>query len=120
VIKFLFKLAVIALLANATWQIVLVYSDHYKFRDAVEQAAQYGSALSIDQLRQRVMDLATQYDVPLAPESFTLTRNGTHTVVDGSYKRSVQLVPTVSYSWPFTWHVDAIRPPTPSELAQPK
>ena len=107
-IKLLLKLGVVALLANAAWQAAVVYAAHYKFRDAVESASQYGSALSIDQLRQRVVDLAAQYDVPEDPDSISVVRDGTHTVIEGSYTRSVQLVPFPSYSyrWPFTWHVD--------------
>jgi hypothetical protein len=121
VIKFLLKLAVIALLANAAWKVAVVYSAHYRFREAVREAAQYGSALSIDQLRQRVVDIGTEYDVPAGADTFTLSRDGGHTIIDGSYARPVVLVPTFSsYSWPFTWHIDATKPPTLGELLPPK
>ena len=119
-IKPLLKLAVIALIANAAWQVAAVYITHYKFRDAVQSAAQYGTALSIDQIRQRVLDLATEYDVPSPADSFTVSRDGAHTLIDGSYTRPVSLAPTLSYPWPFTWHVDATKPPTPGELLPPK
>jgi hypothetical protein len=121
VIKFLLKLALIAFLGNAAWQVIVVYSAHYRFRDAVSQAAQYGSALSVDQLRQRVVDIGTEYDVPAGADTFTLSRDGGHTIIDGSYTRPVVLVPTLSaYSWPLTWHIDATRPPAPGELVPPK
>jgi hypothetical protein len=116
VIKFLLRLALVALVANATWQAFVVYSAHYRFTDAVESASQYGAALTTEELRQRVVDLAKQYGVPERADSISVMRDGTHTVIDGSYARPVQLIPFPSYSydWPFTWHVDTTTTKTPT------
>ena len=112
-IKLVLKLAVVALLANATWQLFSAYSAHYRFVDAVESSTQFGSKQSDDQMRERVLELAMQYDVPVTEDTFTLLRQDKHTTIDGSYTRPVDLFPGVVYPWPFTWHVDTFTLPAP-------
>ena len=41
-LKFLIKLAVAALIANATWRLASVYIQFYRFQDAVTEVAQFG------------------------------------------------------------------------------
>jgi len=106
VVKSLLKLIAAALVANATWHLFVVYSAHYRFRDAVEAAAQFGVSQSDAQLGARVLELAAQYDVPAAPGSFMVQRANKHTLIDGAYTRRVDLFPGFSYPWSFSWHVD--------------
>ncbi len=106
--KAILKLVLVALIANATWHLFTAYTTHYKFRDAVEAASQYGSAETETQLRERVLALGDQYDVPIATDSFTIRRENQHTIIDGSYSRPVDLLPGYSYSWRFSWHVDTL------------
>jgi len=107
VIKLLLKLAVVALIANATWRIGSAYATHYRFTDAVQATTQFRGSKTDEQIRARVLDLASQYDLPLADEAVTVrTENTNHTVVDGSYAKSIDLVPGYTYRWPFKFHVD--------------
>ena len=48
--KVLLKLAIVALLANATWHVWGVYAAHFKFKDAVQSASQYSGARSDQEL----------------------------------------------------------------------
>jgi hypothetical protein len=105
-VKTLIKLAIVALVANATWHLLIAYTAYYKFKDGVESAAQFSNGRSEDQLRSRILELASQFDVPVTEANFTLQREGNHTVVDGSFVRRVDLLPFYSYPWPFAWHVD--------------
>ena len=105
-IKFILKLAVAALVANAAWHLLTPYTAYYRFKDSVEAASLHGSDQTEERLRQRVLELAAQFDVPVTAGSFTLRRDHGHTIVDGSYTRSVELLPGFSYPWLFTWHVD--------------
>jgi hypothetical protein len=105
--KLAVKLLIVALLANAAWHLMTAYTAHYRFKDALEESAQYGIDLSDDQLRQRVVDLMDQFGIPAGADSFTLQREDKHTIIDGSYTRSVDLLPGYSRPWPFNWHVDA-------------
>jgi hypothetical protein len=106
--KLIVKLVIVALIANAVWHVVSAYTAHYRFKDAIEESATYGIALSDEQLRQRVVDLMAQFDIPADAGSFTLRREDKHTVIDGSYTRTVDLLPGYSRPWPFDWHVDTL------------
>jgi hypothetical protein len=104
--KVLLKLALVALLANATWHIWGVYAAHFKFKDAVQSASQYNGARSEQELRNRILELAEQYDVPVTDASFTIRREFNHTITDGSYIRPVEFLPGFRYPLTFNWHVD--------------
>jgi len=112
-VKTLVKLAFVAVLANATWHLGVAYSEHYKFKDAVAETTEYGTGQSEEQLSERVLSLAAEFDVPITREDFTLKRIEAHTVVDGAYQRTIEFAPGFSYPWPFTWHVDTVKPLSP-------
>jgi hypothetical protein len=108
-LKLLVKLALVALIANAVWRIGSAYIQFYRFTDAVTQAAQFGTERSRADLPQRVAQLASEYDVPLSVNDFTVQRDDrNHTVIDGSYTQPVDLAPGYRYAWPFTLHVDVL------------
>lgn len=113
-LKFIVKLALAALVAHAAWRLGTAYLQFYRFTDAVTQAAQFGSEKSRAEIASRVMELASEYDVPLAEGAVTVRRDDrNHTYVDGSYVRPVSLAPGYSYAWPFTIKVDVftVKPP---------
>jgi hypothetical protein len=106
--KTLIKLALVALVANATWHLLVVYSAHYKFKDAVLYAAEFRGNKTDEQLKQEVLGIAAQAELPIDEEHLTVRRlDETHTSVDTGYTRTVELLPGVTYPWPFTVHVDA-------------
>jgi len=104
--KVLLKLAIVAILANATWHIWGVYAAHFKFKDAVQSSSQYMGARSEQELHSRILELAEQYDVPVTGANFTIRRDQNHTITDGSYVRPVELFPGFSYPLTFSWHSD--------------
>jgi len=104
--KLIVKLLIVVVAANAVWHLMTAYIAHYRFTDALEESATYGIDLSDDQMRQRVVDLMTQFDIAADADSFTLRREDKHTIIDGSYLRTVDLLPGYSRPWPFKWHVD--------------
>ena len=107
-IKLILKLAVVALLANASWRVGGAYVSHYKFEDSVQQAALFRGTKSDDVLRQRIFELASDFDIPVTEDQVTLTTSNHHTIVDGSYTRIIELAPGFTYPWEFTFHVDAL------------
>jgi hypothetical protein len=114
-LKLLIKLALAALVANAAYRLGTAYLSYYRFTDAVTQSAQFGTDRSRDELRRRVLELASQYDVPLTEDGFTIRRTDTnHTIVDGGYTQPVDLLPGYRYPWPFTVRVDVFTVKTPS------
>ena len=114
-LKLLIKLALAALVANAAYRLGTAYLSYYRFTDAVAQTAQFGSDRSRAQLHRRVIELASQYDVPLAEDGFTIRRDENHTIVDGGYTQPVDLLPGYRHPWPFTVHIDVftVKPPNP-------
>jgi hypothetical protein len=108
-LKLLVKVALAALIANAGWRLGSAYMQFYRFTDAVTQTAQFGNERSRADLPQRIVELASQYDVPLTVDDFTVKRDGrNHTLIDGSYKEPLDLAPGYRYLWPFTVHVDVL------------
>ena len=108
-IKLLIKLAIAAFIAHAAWRGAIVYGAYYRFKDAVEQEAQFGPEKSDADLHVRVLELAAQYDVPLEDDGFTIHHVQNHTVVDGSFDSPIELFPGYKKPWPFTFHVDTFR-----------
>ena len=107
-IKLILKLAIVALVANATWRVGSAYVAHYKFEDSVQQAALFRGKQTDDMLRQRIFALASDYDIPITEEDVTLTSAEHHTIVDGDYTRTIEIVPGFEYPWPFKFHIDTL------------
>jgi len=104
--KSIIKLLIAALIANATWRIGTEYLSYYKFKDSVRELTQHRAAKTETQLRERILQIANQYDIPLAEESLTITQVNNHTVVEGSYVKPIEVVPTFRFDWPFQFHID--------------
>jgi hypothetical protein len=105
-LKLLVKLAVVALVANAAWHVMVVYTAFYKFKDAVQQTTQFGNDKSIERLKARIAGLASDYDVPIGEDDLTIRREAQHTIVDGSYSKTIDLFPGYSRPWTFEIHTD--------------
>jgi len=105
--KLLIKLAFTALIANAAFRLGTEYLTHYKFRDTVREAAMYRAG-SDDELRQRVMETAASYSIPLKEDAFTIRRDSGQAFIQGSYTKPIELVPGFPYSWRFDWEIEAI------------
>jgi hypothetical protein len=105
-IKLLIKLAIVALVANAAWHVMAAYTSYYKFKDAVQQTTQFGNDKNLDQIKARVLALASDYDLPIGDDDLTVKREMLHTIVDGSYVKTIDLAPGYSRPWTFTFHTD--------------
>ena len=108
-IKLILKLVVVALVANASWRVGSAYVSHYKFQDAVQQSALFRGNKTDEALRQRIFELASDYDIPVDPEDVTLKTSEHQTTVDGSYTRVIELAPGFKYPWEFTFHIDTLQ-----------
>jgi len=108
-LKQIVKLALAALIANAAWRLGTAYMQFYRFTDAVTQTAQFATERSREDLPRRIIELASEYDVPLSADDLKVQRDGrSHTLVDGSYVLPIDLAPGYRYPWPFTIHVDVL------------
>jgi hypothetical protein len=106
VIKTIVKLALAALLAHAVWVLFVVYSAHYRLRDAVANASQFRGQMTDAQLHDRILELAKDYDVPVTDDGLTIRHELNHTIVESSYTRPVNFFPGFTYPVPFKLAVD--------------
>ena len=84
-LKLLIKLALAGLIANAAWRMGSTYLSFYRFKDAVSETAEYSKGKSDAELEQRILEIASNYDVPLTDDKVTVRRQDEHTLVEGSY-----------------------------------
>jgi hypothetical protein len=105
-IKFLIKLAIVVLIANAAWRVGSAYLTFYKFEDAVRGTIQFRGLKTDADLRKRILELATQADIPLADDALAVKRENTRTIVDGWYEQGVEVVPGYTRTFSFTVHLD--------------
>jgi hypothetical protein len=109
--KTILKLIVVAVVANASWHAWLVYSSYFRFKDAIEVELSRPNETD-DELREKILDIASDYDVPLDDNGFTLRRESPdvgeqHTIVEGSYSNIVDVLPGVSVPVKLPFHVEA-------------
>jgi hypothetical protein len=107
VIKLLFKLAVVALLANGAYHIGSEYLTYIRFRDAIRDAAMF-KAKNDPELIARIVDLASQYEVPLDEENLTIEREDRKVTVEGWYDKPIEVVPNYEYPWHFGLSLEVI------------
>jgi hypothetical protein len=107
-IKLIIKLAIVALIANASWRLGTAYMSHYKFTDSVHQTTLFRGKQSDEVLRRRIFELAADFDIPVHEEDVTLRTQDHHTIVDGQYIREIELAPGFIYPWSFSFHTDTL------------
>jgi hypothetical protein len=115
-IRLILKLIVVALVANAIWHLFGAFAPHYRLVDAVQSVAQFRGDLTDDALSDRVLQLASQYDVPISEDQVKVTHTEVHTTIDISYIRPIELAPRMFRQWPFSAHIETVnaRPPAPN------
>ena len=106
--KTILKLVVVALVANAAWHLFGAYAPHYRLVDGAQTAAQFRGDLTDAGLRDKVLFLAGQLDVPVGEDDIKVTHDLAHTAIDISYNRTIELLPGFKRSWPFTAHVETL------------
>lgn len=107
-IRLIIKLAIAALVANAAWRVGSAYVSFYRFKDAVTETAQFGGDKSEDQLRQRVLELAAEYELPVTEDGVTVRKEETRTYMAGAYTQRIEVVPGYRYPWVFSWNIETL------------
>ena len=105
-IKVGIKLGIVALIVNATWNVYVAYSAFYKFRDSVTVVAQNRGDKTDAQVREDVLALAADSDIPVTPDGVVVKREGIATKVKAEYTREIDLLPGRKYPWPFSFEVN--------------
>ena len=119
--KAIIKLIIVVLMLNALWRVGSAYASYYRFKDSIRAAA-IAEEKSDVVLRQKIVELASTYDVAVSEEDIFIRRDQHHTYVDSAYKTPVAVLPWYVYDWPFNVNVDAfVITPSPElrELVKP-
>jgi len=108
-LKLIVKLAAVWLVGAATYHVGSAYLQFYQFKDAATELAQFAGDRPVAELRRRVLDLASQYDIPLEEGALRVRRDDRHhTYIDGDYEAPIDLLPRYQYPWPFSLHIDVL------------
>ena len=66
---------------------------HYQFVDAIQEAMLFASSRTEDQIAERVMELAEDYEIPLEPTNLSVQRAAYQIIIDAPYTDTVDLLP---------------------------
>jgi hypothetical protein len=99
----LIKLVVAALILNAAARAGSVAFNHYKFVDAAKEAMVFAPNATDAQLVQAVARIAREHKVPIDADDIALRHEGPDIIVEFSYTRDVNLVPSFyTKTWTFS------------------
>jgi hypothetical protein len=104
--KAFLKFVLVAIFANALWQVSTGLSPYYKFKDAVLEAASV-TGRSENDLRQKIVELASMYGMAVTAEMITFQPGEHHTIVEASFTQPISVFPGVQVPWPLNMYVDA-------------
>jgi len=110
VIRTIIKLALVALVANALVHAVPVYWSHFKFKDAVAEAARFSGKRSEQEVQERVLSIANRFDIPIGIGDIRVRKNGETTVVETSYDTKIEYFPGRIYPVHFDLKVEGVPP----------
>lgn len=97
---------------------------HYSFVDAVQEAMLFASSRTEDQIADKVMEIAGDYQIPLDPNRLSVQRLPFQIDIEAPYTEQVNLLPGIySRPWDFTAAVhvrllEDTRPRIPTPRAQ--
>jgi hypothetical protein len=105
-LRFVVRLAIVGLLANAVWRVGFEYLAYYRFQDGVRNVIEHGG-LPDPVLQQHIQSLARSFDIPVGEDEPAIHHDGEELAVEGRYEKAILLAPGYSYPWAFAWAVRA-------------
>jgi hypothetical protein len=109
-VRTVIRLALVALVVHAGVRTLPVFWTHFKFKDAVEDMTMFSVKQTEREVADRVMEIATRMDVPLARENLQVHRAQGITYVDATYVGQLEYFPQRYYPWEFTLDVRTTPP----------
>jgi hypothetical protein len=98
-LKRLIELVIAVVFVYAGWHAGVAYFHYYQFTDAISELALFAGKSTEDELRQRVLQLAGQYEIPLEPDAVTIHTGAEVTQITAPYTQPVNLLPNYIYNW---------------------
>jgi len=107
-LKRLIELVIAVVIIYAGWHVGVAYLHYYQFNDAIGELALFAGRSSEDQLKDRVMKLAQQYQIPLDSEAMTVHTDDEVTQITAPYTEAVKLLPNYTYDWKLEPKADVV------------
>jgi hypothetical protein len=118
--KTLIKLLIAAAIVHASWKGGTAYWRFYQLRDAAQDLALFGASKSAAEVRNSVVEVANELNLPIEPDKVAVRREPNHTYVTTSYVERVELVPGFFYPWEFKLDVDVLTMTAPKDAQLPE
>ena len=97
----LIKLVIAALVLHGAWKVGSAYWTYYNFEDDLRQMTQFAGQGSDAVLRDRVMVIARDRQIPLDSESVRVSRPPGQLVIEAAYTDQILILPLFRYPWQF-------------------
>lgn len=119
-IKTAVKLLIVLAILNAVGRAGLAAWNYYQLRDEAQQLVVFGAGMPIGDLHRRILQKASELEIPLLPENLSVRRDGHRTFVDAAYTQPVELFPNYTYPVSLSFSVDAfaMNPITADEVTR--
>ncbi len=109
-LKRLIELAIAAAIFYAGWNAGVAYLHYFQFDDALTETARYGRGRTPEQLKERVLQLAAEYQIPLDPDAVVILTDTNATRIAAPYTARIKLLPNYVYEIRLepkgdSWHV---------------
>jgi hypothetical protein len=107
-VKRIISLIIFLLFANAGVRVGLVFFHDQQFRDAVREVALFGAGKPDEVLKNKIMELAGQNQIPLDQDFIEIARKtivgtGDHVVIRFSYAVMVPVAPGYPHRFDFEY-----------------
>lgn len=99
--KIAIRLVVIFLVAHALYRFVPIYLHYQQFKDAVNETALFAKDKPDVDVVNRVMELATEHEIPLAREYVRVRRQFGQTHIDATWVQKIKWLPGYERAWQF-------------------
>ena len=114
-VKLTIKLAIVALIFNALYQVVPSFYTHWQFTDAMKELATYpGFRATNETVLVKCEKIAREHGLPLTQADFDVRlaapKSGKFTTIDVSYEVVLKPIPGKPMTHLFTLHVEGDAP----------
>ena len=119
--KTILQLVVAAALITGAVQGGRAAVKHYSFVDAIQEAMLFASSRNEEQIAEKVLELASEYEIPLDPGKVTVERLPYQINIEAPYTDLVNLLPGVyTRTWDFdtSVHVRLLEDTRPRGVAK--
>ncbi|MCC6165249.1 MAG: hypothetical protein IT182_18035 [Acidobacteria bacterium] len=105
-IRNLLRLVVLAVIVHAAVKVVPVFWHYVQFKDAVTEVASYPGRRTSEELRDRVVQLATEHQVPIGAKDIAVKLEANRAFVTTAWTAQLEYLPARFYPYDFIVDVE--------------